>query len=426
MEKKSLVSFIILVSVLFTTSFLSIRTYQLESKKRELKRDLIELSDVKYGMFNVDRWKERISEIISKKLKELKIEGEDRKVARNKIIKFLHNFINNFERNYKQENIKNSPFGISLKNKAADFFDIFGSFRTNIPHIADQILDFLQNNENRNKIKTYILNQLDKYTQNTFQKMDYTSYNRILRKYNTKTESACKSKIDRRISDIGQRLLINYIIFSVLYVLIFLFIIFSKSQSKINIILYILFALHFLLLGLLLPMIDIDARVGSMEFKLLGESISFKNQVLYYKSKSILEMAYIMLTQSKIKIILVGILVLVFSILFPLFKLVFSVIVLFKENLRHNKFVNFMVFKSGKWSMADVMVVAIFMSYIGFSGIISNQLSQLEQMTYRLHIITTNYSELQSGFFFFAGFVLVSISIAQIMLNRFENSNNQV
>ena len=38
--------------------------------------------------------------------------------------------------------------------------------------------------------------------------------------------------------------------------------------------------------------------------------------------------------------------------------------------------VRFFVLKSGKWSMADVMVVAIFMAYIGFNGIITSQFGQ--------------------------------------------------
>jgi uncharacterized paraquat-inducible protein A len=72
-----------------------------------------------------------------------------------------------------------------------------------------------------------------------------------------------------------------------------------------------------------------------------------------------------------------------------------------------------MIFKSGKWSMSDVMVVAIFMSYIGFTGIISNQLSALNQSSGRLHILTTNYSELQNGFYYFLAFVLLSLIISQ-------------
>lgn len=65
--------------------------------------------------------------------------------------------------------------------------------------------------------------------------------------------------------------------------------------------------------------------------------------------------------------------------------------------------------------MADVLVVAIFMSYIGFSGILSSQLDQLQNISENLSILTTNNSELQSGFYFFLGFVILSISISQLI-----------
>ncbi len=63
--------------------------------------------------------------------------------------------------------------------------------------------------------------------------------------------------------------------------------------------------------------------------------------------------------------------------------------------------------------MADVMVVAIFMSYIGFSGIVSEQLGQLEGLAKNADILTTNQSSLQTGFFMFAAFVLLSLAISQ-------------
>jgi uncharacterized paraquat-inducible protein A len=170
-------------------------------------------------------------------------------------------------------------------------------------------------------------------------------------------------------------------------------------------------------------MIDIDARINVMEFKLLGENISFNNQVLYFKSKSVLEMAKLMLTQSEIKIILVGLLVLIFSVVFPLMKIISTILILYFKKIKSHRLINFMVFKSGKWSMADVMVVAIFMSYIGFSGIISSQLSQLENITNRISILTTNESSLQNGFFFFAGFVIFGIFISQMVHNKWEFKN---
>jgi hypothetical protein len=62
--------------------------------------------------------------------------------------------------------------------------------------------------------------------------------------------------------------------------------------------------------------------------------------------------------------------------------------------------------------MADVMVIAIFMSYIGFSGIISEQLRQIENITEGIDILTTNKSSLLSGFFLFTSFAILSLLIS--------------
>ena len=43
----------------------------------------------------------------------------------------------------------------------------------------------------------------------------------------------------------------------------------------------------------------------------------------------------------------------------------FVVLLSFLFTTKKNKLIQFFAFKSGKWSMADVMVVAIFMAYIG-------------------------------------------------------------
>ncbi|MEI9920398.1 MAG: hypothetical protein WDO14_16625 [Bacteroidota bacterium] len=63
--------------------------------------------------------------------------------------------------------------------------------------------------------------------------------------------------------------------------------------------------------------------------------------------------------------------------------------------------------------MADVMVVAIFMAYIGFGGIISDQLRQLEGISNRIDILTTNQSGLQLGFYLFTSFTVFSLVVSQ-------------
>jgi len=418
------ISKITLIILFIFISYSSYESYNLENKKRELKSDLIELSDIKYGMFNADEWKKQISNIITQKLNELELNIDNKKIAEEKITKLLYTLIDEFEIDYKQKNEKNSIFGISFRNIGAEYFSIFLNLKEQVPNITEQIFTFLDKKENTERIKDYIFLQLDKYSENTFQKIDYSKLNKILIKYDSIDKNICKQKIRNNITEINSKNNHYSTVIFFTYNIILLMIFFGKNHSTLKITLYASTAFLLLILGVFLPMIDIDARISIMEFNLMGETIAFENQILYYKSKSIIEMSKLMLLQKKAEVFIVGLLIFIFSILIPVFKLFSFAILIFKNQVKKNKILFFLAFKSGKWSMADVMVVAIFMSYIGFSGIISNQLNQLENISENITILTTNYSELQNGFYFFLGFVLISISISQkIMIPKKEIQN---
>ena len=55
MKNKGLLFNILLLTGIL---YLTITVYLNETKKRQIKEDLIELSMIKYGLFNVDEWKE--------------------------------------------------------------------------------------------------------------------------------------------------------------------------------------------------------------------------------------------------------------------------------------------------------------------------------------------------------------------------------
>ncbi len=129
----------LVVALIIAISFSSIKSYQLEKLNRLLKSDLIELSDVKYGLFNVDEWKEQLATVITQKLKELKLTGQEKEKARVKIENFLRQTIRKFEVSYKQENNKNSFFGISYKSIGADVFEIFEKLEERVPQITEDI-----------------------------------------------------------------------------------------------------------------------------------------------------------------------------------------------------------------------------------------------------------------------------------------------
>ncbi|WP_053002505.1 paraquat-inducible protein A [Kordia jejudonensis] len=416
----------ILVLLLIAISFATFFSYTFETEKRTLTADKIELSDIKYGMFNIDAWEEQFAEIITKKLKELKLTGDDRKEARVKIRAFLYEAIEKFETTYKSKNDQKASFSSLLRNAGADFFEIFGELKQHVPVITEDILDFLENDENRDNIKKYILEQINTYTDGTFQKIDYTTYNNILSKYNAASATDCNTSIAKKLEITNGKQNLVHSILIIAFLCILAMMLFLKNQTNFKITVYVLAAFHLLILGVFLPMIAIDARISSMELQLMGEPISFTNQVLYYKSKSIMEVAKVMLLQGELKVLLVGVLVLLFSVIFPVSKLVASLLLVFKRSFQQNKIIRFLVFKSGKWSMADVLVVAIFMAYIGFTGIISSQLGQLENGIESLEILTTNQSELQNGFFFFMGFVIFSIFISQMIQKLLDKSNTAI
>lgn len=410
---------ILLLLVIAVIAFLSIRIYSIENKRRLLKEDAIELSKVKYGIFSVDEWKKILATIISKKVEELNFSGENRAAMRTKISEFLYKVIDEYEQRYYQQNARS--FGGFLKNLATQSMGAFNDIRKNVPYFTDEIMNFLNDPRNKKAIRAYIVSKLNEYADNTFSKIDYTTHDAILKKHGYATREEAVGGITTQIADLTQQSTPYKIGILVMAMTMIVSVFLLKNFSRFDYVLLITVSVLLLITGLVLPMIEIDARISQMSFTLLGETISFSDQVLYYKSKSILEVVWLMFRQSRIDVMIVGVLVLVFSVLFPLMKQFATLLFVFHERMRTNRIVRFMVFKTGKWSMADVMVVAIFMSYIGFTGIITEQLKQIESIATSLEILTTNKSSLLTGFFFFTAFAVLSLSISQKVEIQFKH-----
>ncbi len=68
--------------------------------------------------------------------------------------------------------------------------------------------------------------------------------------------------------------------------------------------------------------------------------------------------------------------------------------------------------------MADVMVIAIFMAYIGFNGIIKSQLDQLSSAAKGLDILTTNGTLLQPGYYLFLTYTLLALFFAEFLIKK--------
>lgn len=185
-----------------------------------------------------------------------------------------------------------------------------------------------------------------------------------------------------------------------------------------NIIIFKVITLLFLLsIGISIPMLSIDVRIDRFSFLLLGEKIEFENQALYFQTKSILQVIKVLFVSLKFKAIITGILIFFFSVVFPFTKL-FSILY---ESLKHKqtKFTSFFINKSGKWSMADVMVIAIFLSFLGINSFLNDLLKISESSEENLTIIpNNNHSSLEIGILFFIGYVLLSLMTKSKAINK--------
>ena len=108
----------------------------------------------------------------------------------------------------------------------------------------------------------------------------------------------------------------------------------------------------------------------------------------------------------------VAFLILLFSVLVPFIKVILLLwALLFAKMPQREKFFNF-VNTIGKWSMADVFVVAIFIAYLSTTGQGSAKTFEVSYLGLVLPVsVSTMFeSSLGIGFYFFLSYCLISIA----------------
>jgi hypothetical protein len=150
--------------------------------------------------------------------------------------------------------------------------------------------------------------------------------------------------------------------------------------------------------GLFTPMIDIKAEIARLDLVLVGEPISFENQVLFFQSKSIIDVVDLLIRTHRLDLVVVGIAIGLFSVVFPTLKLLATLAYRYGSRLRKMAPVRFFALESGKWSMADVFVIAMFLAFLGFDGLTGNQLATLLTDSPYVDVATRNGTELRAGY----------------------------
>lgn len=255
--------------------------------------------------------------------------------------------------------------------------------------------------------------QLEEYSSQTFDTKNPSPIYRILAKTGAPDIASAKSTLVAEIAVTKEVIARDVVLLIVLSTIPFVVCGLSRSPlSRLRFFLLLPPLLMLLAGGVSTPAIDLEAKISQMRFILLAHPIQFENQILYFKSKSILQIFRIMMSYEDFQMKVVAVLLITFSVIFPLLKIVASTAHYVDfHHARRNRVIEFFVVHSGKWSMADVMVVAMFMAYIGFDGVVTNQLDELNAIiqSQDLAILTTNGTALQPGFYLFLAYTLLAL-----------------
>lgn len=397
------------------TAIVSMEVYTLSQERARLKEDISKVNDVMFGLMSVNHWESEIRKIAVKQIEDFKLTKEQDSLIRVAIDEVLVGVIDKTDRVIQEDD--GSVLKFIRKHAINLFFDV-EDFQKKVPELTNTIMTRITSDEGKERLKKLVLSKLDELAESTYDSTKVDIYNMYLQKYDAKDRNEFNtitlSKVDKLYNSTLDHSLIAI---AIAFVFVLLWVAFRNNDDLKYVLLSfsILYGAIILLTGVASPMIEIDARFREMNFFILGENIEFSNQFIFYRSKSILEIISIMMSTGKLDSTIVALLILAFSVLLPFFKLVSMSLFLISSKFRTNSVARWMTFKSGKWSMADVIVVAIFMAYVAFQGILDNQLAGLNQNTETVTAITTNHTALQPGFYVFVTYVVFSILLSSYL-----------
>lgn len=389
---------------------------------QRLVLDRAELRHVKYGMLNADKWVHQTSEIVEKKVRELEVRGEARESMKQALERILDTLITETDRYIREQHTTGNWWdrttGKIKEGVRGAVMDV-ETIKAGIPQYAEQILVELENPDTRREIGDFLTAIVGDLASSTFGKIDETPREEIFDRHGCGDTTECKAKISRQLDDLDRQS--AYLAAGLLLGAAVMLLAAYRTASPDYRLPWALVSFSTMLLlacGVLTPMLEVEAQISELRFVLMGYPVEFFNEVIYFQSKSILDVVSILTETRKVDMVLVGVLLVTFSVIFPTLKLLASLLYVYNpKGSRQSVAVRFFALKSGKWSMADVMVIAILMAYIAFDGMVSSQLNLISRgaATAGVEVLTTNGTRLQPGFFMFLAFCVFSLFVSTLM-----------
>ena len=400
--------------------FLAWRLRALSSRQEQIKSDYSDVNSITLGLLSVDNWRDKVAGIVNQQVKHFKLSPKEKKDLQVEVEQVIYALID------KAEAMVNKPqksLGAKLRQLVVKTFVKTDKIRAQVPAFARSIIAKVDNPKQKAQLSSMAMSKFNtarhSYTLDSARDANQSLTGKMFRKYGVSSLDALAKKQTVLLDDIRTEMYAYC--FEMLGCVLAVLACWWFLRKRVDLhgtlfVMSLLFAFILLAVGLTASMIEVDCRIGSLDFVLLGQHVVFQNQVLFYESKSIIGVVKVLFQQPAADSIAVGALILCFSIVFPVTKLISTgVHLLSNRKIAENRVIKFFAFQSGKWSMADVIVIAILMTYIGLNGLLNNQLAALNIKSDNLTLLTTNNTALQPGYIIFISFVLYGLILSTIL-----------
>jgi len=405
--------------LLFGEAYFGYQLHTLSTKQESIKEDYSLSNNITFGIFSVDQWRDKIATVVNGKVTDYKITSAQKKSLKIQVETALHGLIT---KTVDDINKPQKSLGGRLKKYAFNKFVEPKELQALVPGFAKTIIDKVTSPASVKRLKNIATSRLEKLGNETYDSTGVAIEavtKTLYKKYKVSNAAAYDKEIKRQLTEIKD-VIYNYT-FGMLGCVLLAFGLWFLMRKQVHLqtilfVMSLLFAVVLLTVGLTATIIEVEARLVSLSFAIMGQKIEFVNQVLFFQSKSLWGIISELIKQSKPDAIVVGVLLLVFVVIFPLLRMIARGIHLVgSPAFAENKVIKYLAFQSGHWDMADVMVIGIIMTYIGLNGILKSQLASLNFNNAYLVTSTVNETSLQPGYFIFAGYVIVAYSLSYIL-----------
>ena len=388
-------------------------TIQELEARRALRTELAEISHARYGLMNPDRWVEKLVPILDARIDAMDWTAKDETSLRPTVINALNRLLDDIKQKMTVPPAGGGG-GLLGAGNAMMANMMMGALKPHIPEYADMVLVELARSDTKQALKAYVRAWLANAAKSTFGNVDMRWYDYVVKAHSCGNLVGCQEKLGDEIAVRDRAIHNEYLGALAASAAAFLLLLTGGPLGRWRTLVLMLFCVVLLAGGILTPMLEVEAKISHIGMTFMGAPISFADQSLYFQSKSVLEVFRTLIRLGRPEMWVVGVLVLLFSVVFPCLKILTLSLCLVWPRLLRTRVVRFLALESSKWSMADVMALAIFMSYVAFNGVIANTMWGLQGMGAQLSIPTES-SKILAGYYLFIGFCLASLFLSKAL-----------